>query len=601
MKIKGKKTGNKIRLSWTGVYRIKNGTKIATRVSTPLIVTAHGTLNPNTPQEECFTQVEFENRDGEWRTELVPLSMLAAQQDEFIKLLARRGYLWPMDRGVRNEIVAAVYHKGSNRTIKMTNVPGWNRGTFVLPLESYTPKGPDLENWKIQRNPSVQLGEFRRSGTLREWQRKIGNRCVHSSCARLAVAAVFAAPTLRVLNRDSFGINFSGPSSRGKTLLNRLACSVAGLNSESGPATWDSTESAFEQRALGHRDCVAPLEEISHLDGKVLGKLLVFRLAANRSKAKAGQYLEAHKLVEHDWRIIGLSTSEGPFWKQLDEKGRGLLRGEQARMINVPACLSDMEDIFDGPDASARIGRTSEARRRVVQRLAQRTREYQGEAFRTYLTKFVADHSAKERVQEYINEFEDSVEISQQHPGVGRITACFAVLYAGAALAIDYKVLRWSKEKTLEAIHRCLIAATDQWIAEASSNVSNENNLRLGEFKKLIDTATFVRLNPRRRKKGAGERSINLTNAHGIIRPLRAKPGKVECLLFRRTMDNWFPNANERSGLIKSLCRHHILGKGRRSNVRTRQVFITELGHRISCYRISRRKLAAAEIDVGTK
>ena len=39
--------------------------------------------------------------------------------------------------------------------------------------ESYSPDGPDRKNLQISHNPTVKLGEFRRSGTLAEWGQAI--------------------------------------------------------------------------------------------------------------------------------------------------------------------------------------------------------------------------------------------------------------------------------------------------------------------------------------------------------------------------------------------------------------------------------------------
>ena len=90
----------------------------------------------------------------------------------------------------------------------MTPVPGCHGDSYVLPGESYTPKGPDRQHFQLCHNATVRLGEFRRSGTLQEWKKHIAKTCIHSSRARLAVAAVFAAPNLRLLNINSFGSQF---------------------------------------------------------------------------------------------------------------------------------------------------------------------------------------------------------------------------------------------------------------------------------------------------------------------------------------------------------------------------------------------------------
>jgi putative DNA primase/helicase len=270
--------------------------------------------------------------------------VLTVQSEQFIKLLSDHGYVWPPNRGTRTEIIAALSIVKPDRDICVTPVPGRCGKWFVLPGESYGPNGPSQNGPLIMRHPTVRLGSFRRLGTLDSWKKHVARKCIHSTRARLAMATTFAAPNLRRLGLNSFGFNFSGETSGGKTLALRMAASGAGLISGKGLATWDGTPTGFEQRAMGHRDNIMPLDDISHLEGdtKKISKLVTFRLAGNRTKERAGQYVAAQNLVEEDFRVISLSTSEDPLWEQLDKYGPRRTRGEEVRMIDVPACVSDM-------------------------------------------------------------------------------------------------------------------------------------------------------------------------------------------------------------------------------------------------------------------
>ena len=109
-------------------------------------------------------------------------------------------------------------------------------------------------------------------------------------------------------------------------------------------------------------------DDMSHLPQPELAKLVTFRLASNRPKTKAGQYILANNLVDLDWRVITLSTSEEPIWQPMIKPGRRRVRGEEVRMINVRACVSDKGDIFDGPNADERVGSTLEERLDFVER-----------------------------------------------------------------------------------------------------------------------------------------------------------------------------------------------------------------------------------------
>jgi hypothetical protein len=587
-------SAGKVQLRKNGIYFVESEGKWS-RVGPPILVTAFATSNPNTPREGAFTEIKFEDRRGKWKTEIISAALLTAQSEQLIKLLSERGYLWPPNKSMRGRIIAALSMVRPRRDIRVTSVPGWCGKSFVLPDESYRPSGPDRRNLLIARHPTVRVGEYRRKGTLGEWKRHIGRKCVHSTRARLAVATNIAAPNLRVLGLDSFGFNFSGMTSGGKTLLLRMAASAAGLNSNAGPATWDGTPAAFEQRAMGHRDGMMLLDDISHLEGdpKSIAKLVTFRLAGNRAKEKAGQYVAAHNLVEEDWRVIALSTSEDPLWDHLDKNGPHRVRGEEARMINVPACVSDMQDCFDGKHALAKVGKTVEQRRRFVEAQERLTKKYQGEPLRAYLEKRVSDKSARATLKRYMKEFTDNAPLPLQLRWLGRIQRLFAVVYASAAQAIDYCVLPWGKRSTLRAIRACMVDAMQQLIANSRGNAESDRGAVqsdqsiLAEFKQRLDEAKFVRLPRDRRKKKV--LVTRLETADGIIRP--TKPGKCECLLFARAMKVWYPEPSVLKRLVRLLRSHQILKEGRRTDTNTRQVLIAELGAKIPCYGLMRKRL----------
>jgi hypothetical protein len=233
-----------------------------------------------------------------------------------------------------------------------------------------------------------------------------------------------------------------------------------------------------------------------------MAKLITFRLAGNRAKEKAGQYVVAQNLVEVDSRVIALSTSEDSLWAHLDKASRRRIRGEEVRMINVRACVSDMEDIFDGPKASKVVGKTVEQRRGFVEELEQHAVMYQGEAFRAYLTKRAADKGARAALKAYMADYVAAAPLPGQQRWLARIQRLFAVVYAGAAQAIDYGILPWEKKFTLSAIKNCMDDAMDQLITaageasvlDAHSNQSDQS--LIAEFERGIDSAAFVRLKP---------------------------------------------------------------------------------------------------------
>ena len=575
-----------------GIYVVEKG-GVKKRIADPIQVTAFGTSEPGTVRELAYTAVRFVDREDKRKSEIVPSSMLVSQPGEFVALLAGRGYLWPPSQALRHRILGELSIVKPSRRIRVTPVPGCHGDFYVLPGESYTPKGPDRQYFQLCHNATVRLGEFRRSGTLQQWKKHIAKTCIHSSRARLAIAAVFAAPNLRLLNISSFGFNFSGQTSGGKTLLIRSAASAAGLNSDEGPTTWDGSAAGFEQRALGHRDSIVLFDDMSHLRQPELAKLVTFRLAGNRPKAKAGQYVLANNLVDLDWRVITLSTSEDPIWQAMIKSGRRRVRGEEVRMINVRACVSDKGDIFDGPKADEQVGSTLEERLDFVEKREKFTQDYQGEAFRTYLAKRFADKRAEATLKSNMDQFLEAAALPKQFRWLGRIRRLFAVVYASAAQAIDYGVLPWGKKATLKAILSCMTDAMDQLTANfpespdgGAERIKSDDTL-VAEFKRRVEDAKFVPVERNRRKPQST--TGRLKKADGFIQSTR--PGRVRYLLRSKTLETWFPNVTTRKHLSAVLRSRGILKAGRRADTSTRQIYIAPLKKRVSCYALLRKRI----------
>jgi hypothetical protein len=188
--------------------------------------------------------------------------------------------------------------------------------------------------------------------------------------------------------------------------------------------------------------------------------------------------------------------------------------------------------------------------------------------------------------------------LPSQQRWLGRIQRPFAAMYAGAAQAIDYGILPWSKKSTLRAIKDCMHDAMDQLITAASEASvldahSNQSDQSLfTEFKRRAESATFVRLKSNREKNGRSR--TRLEKAEGIVRP--TKSGKVERLLFARAFKAWFPEIAARNRLAKLLRARRIFRRGRRSDTNTRQVKIAELGtSKVPCYALSLTRLRTLE------
>ena len=128
-------------------------------------------------------------------------------------------------------------------------------------------------------------------------------------------------------------------------------------------------------------------------------------------------------------------------------------------MINIRACVSDMNDIFDGARANEKVGPTQGERRAFVEPLEQLCCELQGSPFRKHLKPRRDDADAERTLKAYMDQFIDASPVPESLRAAGRIRRRLAVMYASAAQAIDYEVLPWGKRATLKEIKACLYDA----------------------------------------------------------------------------------------------------------------------------------------------
>jgi hypothetical protein len=301
-------------------------------------------------------------------------------------------------------------------------------------------------------------------GSLEGWQEAVAKPARKSSCLRVAIAAAFAAPLLRPMAMDSFAINWFSTTSDGKTAMLFIAASVAGLIGPSGLPGWADSEPGIEGQALGHRDSVLPLDESGDGNGKVSlkdkAKMLAFMIARNRPRKLSMNYERANALQDREYRIIVQSSSELALSQVAIDAGGRRLGGEEVRFIDVRASEPGSLGIFDGR-VTAHPGKTDrETTKELIEQMKVDAEANQGFAFHEFLRNYFSDAEALSKVRTYKDQFESEVSVPSSNAAL-RIRSNFALIWAAAAMAIDYRVLPWKKRPTFKAVEKCLHKALE--------------------------------------------------------------------------------------------------------------------------------------------
>jgi uncharacterized protein DUF927 len=441
----------------TGMFLIKGGVngEKAVRVADTIRLKSLGTRCSN---NTTLAEIQFTNIEGNRKNEMFEFSYLLPEKRSEIKVrVANQGYVWPEDRDVSSAILKQLAATRPKTRFFLVSAPGWHQGQFVVWDEVFGPRGREID-FRLDPDSDAHIGAFKcGKGSLKGWQKSVAKPARNSSCLRVAIAAAFAAPLLRLMNMDSFAINWFSDTSDGKTSMLFIAASVAGLI-DGGLPGWADSEAAMEDQARGHRDCLCPLDESADGTGKVSlevkARTLAFMIARNRPRKLSKKYERDNALQDREWRIIVLSSSERALTRVAIDSGGRRLGGEEVRLIDVPASEPGSLGIFDGKIKKQRKMTDCESSKKLIEQMRVDAESNQGFAFRKFLRNYVDDAEAVSKVIRYKEQFEFAVNVPAANAAL-RIRSNFALLWAAAAMAIDYRVLPWKKSCTFRAVEKC--------------------------------------------------------------------------------------------------------------------------------------------------
>jgi phage/plasmid primase-like uncharacterized protein len=223
--------------------------------------------------------------------------------------------------------------------ITVVSRPGWHllagleHPVFVAPTGEIIglPKGNAVE-----LAASVRLDGRAISGTLQGWQEAIAAAIETAKCPHftLGIISGFVGPIQGLARFDSCGINESGVSSSGKTLSQRLAVSVwsstglgAGLLQ-----SLRTTENAVESIAQSASGTVLALDEVAHIDGRTLGRM-VYAIAGGQGKARLSS--EAVLRQRYSWTTFILLSGECSLEEKVREDDGQWMAGMAVRILDV--------------------------------------------------------------------------------------------------------------------------------------------------------------------------------------------------------------------------------------------------------------------------
>jgi len=388
-----------------------------------------------------------EDRDGKRHEFPVAAAELHRQSGEVISQLASFGL--DISTGVqnRNRVLNYLITAQPKKRLRNVSQIGWAGDVYVLPTESY---GENHGERVLFQSPSVNLDNpYRRQGTLEEWKREIGEKCVGNSRLALAVSCAFAGPLIGPLGGEGGGVHLRGGSSIGKSTAMELAGSVWGGGGIRGFSnSWRSTDNALEATAVSHSDALLCLDEIGEADPRTVGAT-AYMLANGIAKGRATRSGGARKIPT--WRVLFLSTGEISLADKMAEDGRGrrAMAGQSVRVIDIAA------------DAGAGLGAFEnlhgEADGDVFSRkLVAATKRYYGEPAHVFLERLVSDRDgAVANVRSLTEPLADGMVPAGADGQVRRVAQRFALIGGAGELAREFGILPWPEGEAAKSASIC--------------------------------------------------------------------------------------------------------------------------------------------------
>jgi hypothetical protein len=273
-------------------------------------------------------------------------------------------------------------------------------------------------------------------------------------------------------------------------------------------------------------------------------QMVAFLIARGRPRKLSPIYERNHNLANREFRIIPLSSSERALRQIARAAHARWLGGEEIRLMDIQASEPGSSGIFDGKITASPGKSLSETTKEVVETLRANAIKHQGHAIRALLQKYVNDPHGLEMLKKHKQQFEHKAAIPDAHNAHYRVRGNFAIMYAAAALAIDYDILPWGKGSTFHAIEKCMRLALATLETGHTQGVSTSPALDLHHLGKTLQDqlarADIVRVKPK--QKVSKNQACSRQNADGfkINGEIYVKPDR-----FKR----WFPAQDERNAL----------------------------------------------------
>jgi putative DNA primase/helicase len=267
------------------------------------------------------------------------------------RALEGAGYEFPRDPSAGKKLHEFIVGLAPRERWRLVDRTGWHGNEFVLPnLPATADDGTIL---RYEPDKPQYCAAFEKRGSLEGWQQQVADHALYSNRMVFAICLAFAAPLMQFAAVEPGGVHLFGKSTKGKSVCLIVASSVTGHGTREDLLNWDVTGTGLEEAAAGHNHSLLCLDETGHLRtdaGASVAKTLrahAFKLAGGRGRLRSSLWGQKLGVRDLKWRVLFLSTGELSLSDIAAEADLERLKGEEVRLIDLPASNGDALGIYE--------------------------------------------------------------------------------------------------------------------------------------------------------------------------------------------------------------------------------------------------------------
>lgn len=367
----------------------------------------------------------------------------------------------------------------------------------------------------------IQMGlpngapSLKQAGSLEVWRNEVATLAQGQTRMTFAISTAFAATMLRPLGLEGGLAHIYGASSKGKSLLLKIASSVVGGPSADYVKLFRTSVNGLEGLCAASTDILLCMDELGQLPPEDTADA-VYMIGNGAGKTRAGK--DGAARVQKKWLCLALTNGEIPIAAHIKEGGKEVRAGHEVRALDIHAIANGEFGVFDF------LPERFQDSFSFAKHLEKTIQGNYGQAIRPFINHTLAHGKELMPLFEQERAYLASVLPEKINSQVKRVIDRFALISLAGSLATELGLTGWGKDNARKCVTQLML----EWVSERNATEDSEHRKVIQAIQDFISKheARFTAFNSD--ETGASDRMV--TNRAGFMKLNGI--GGVECWYF---------------------------------------------------------------------